>query len=197
MATNKIFAYEGRRLRLLTLTAGSLVSVTVWISLGLYCASQFLSHGGVPNFIIAECEMVTFPIFVSVDITTRKVPTILLRFGSGAVYGALAFSGGYQAMVKAFVFTVVYGIPLVAVKLLNARAIGTGDIRLGVLIGPILSSGFPLQAIPAMLVVSCVLVIVYVAEIRLVKGVKIDRIPMVPFLLIAVLILQVARPFSS
>lgn len=195
--SSEAIAYENRRLKFITLRLGSIMGVVAWATLNACFCRLLLTHGQVSNFVIAGCEMIAFPIFAHVDISVRKVPTSLLRLGSGVIFLTLAFSGGYEAITRALLFTVTYCAPLVAMKLFSARAIGSGDIRLGVLIGPILSNGFSLLAVPVMLIVSCALATAFVIGVRLVQGVKLERIPLVPFLLAAVVVLQVAYGFGS
>ena len=93
-------------------------------------------------------------------------------------------------MARAALMTALYVAPLLLVNLIRPRSIGMGDVRLGIYVGPLLSFSRSLLAIPLVLAASSAFTLVVSCAARLIFNMTLKRIPLVPFILLAVLIIQ-------
>ncbi len=159
------------------------------VSAARLCELTFRT-GGFFYVLVLAGQLALFPVLVAVDLAVRQVPTLLVRLGSGWTLLLLIMSHGFPALVRAGISTSVFISPLAITNLVKPQSIGSGDLRLGIFIGPILSTLSPVFAPLAVLAISSVLALVAVFASRVMSGASLDRIPLVPFILCGVVAMQ-------
>ncbi len=162
----------------------------LWLAMAVKLFILLVSESGTMRALTLGSQLVLFPLLATIDLKVRKVPTLLVRVGSLWALIILFLGGGSPLLAKAALMTSLYVSPLLLVNLIRPRSIGMGDIRLGIYVGPLLSPSSSLLAIPLVLAASSAFTLVVSCAARLIFNRTLKRIPLVPFILLAVLIIQ-------
>ncbi len=162
----------------------------LWLAMAVELFTLLMSVSGTMCALTLGSQLVIFPLLATIDLKVRQVPTFLVRVGSLWTLLVLLLGGGSSLLARAALMTALYVAPLLLVNLLKPRSIGMGDVRLGIYVGPLLSFSSSLLAIPLVLAASSAFALVASCVARLIFGMTMKRIPLVPFILLATLILQ-------
>ncbi|MDA8081232.1 MAG: hypothetical protein M0Z96_06435 [Actinomycetota bacterium] len=135
-------------------------------------------------------QLAFFPVLAAVDLMVRQVPTLLVRIGSGWTVLVLLMCCGAPSLARAGISTVLFIAPLAMSNWIKPRSIGGGDLRLGIFVGPVVSVLNPVFAPLAVLAMSSLLALIATFTSRLAFGANLNRIPLVPFILCGVVVIQ-------
>ncbi len=166
-----------------------MLGISWLVNLSFLCEISLRAYGFAYVLILIG-QHALFPVLAVIDLEVKQVPTLLLRLGSGWTVLMLLVSHGFPSLVLAGISTALFIAPLAMSNWAKPGSIGSGDVRLGIYIGPILSIVNPIFASLVVLVISSVLALVAAFTLRLVLGLKVKRIPLVPFILGGVVTLQ-------
>ncbi|MDA8272020.1 MAG: hypothetical protein M0Z39_11610 [Actinomycetota bacterium] len=184
-------SYVDRRIALHPVfTLGMAMLAILWLAMAVELFTLLMSVSGTMCALTLGSQLVIFPLLATIDLKVRQVPTFLVRVGSLWTLLVLLLGGGSSLLARAALMTALYVAPLLLVNLLKPRSIGMGDVRLGIYVGPLLSFSSSLLAIPLVLAASSAFALVASCVARLIFGMTMKRIPLVPFILLATLILQ-------
>ena len=160
------------------------------IGLSVWC---FAARGG-GSAVALSAEMGLFPLLAAVDIRTRKVPTLVVAFGSTSSLVSIMISGGAGQLPKAMLATLLVASPMILSNLFRAGSVGQGDIRLAGYLGPLISMSRPAADALVVVMIACILAIATVAILHFVFARHVKTIPLVPFLLAAITLVQISPP---
>ena len=169
---------------------------SIWLVLSVRIVFLGLATHGWDSGVSSATQLIIFPMLAAIDLEVRRVPTALVRAGSILTLGAVVASGGISLLISAMGALLLFAAPLILVNIFQPNAIGSGDIRLGVYLGPLLSLGSPPLAVPVALWLACLLTIIVSVAYRIVFRRSLKRIPLVPFILCGVVLVQIMPVWS-
>lgn len=187
----RIVSYSDRRFILeKSPSLGVSILFILWLSFGTAYLLSVLTNFGVALTVIWLVQVAIFPVLISVDILENKVPTVLLRVGGVIVAGVLLFSIRHLPVFPAIEGTCLLILPYLLSNVIKPSSIGVGDLRLCLLLGPLI--GLFLGPWDALNVnfLACAGLVVVVLFLRTVLGLKITKMPLAPFLITALLWLE-------
>lgn len=191
IVASRSVSYVDRRIVIHSVfTLGTAILALFWVATAVKLLTLLVPVSGTTLALTLGSQLVIFPLLATIDLEVQKVPTFLVRVGSLWTSLVLLLGGGSPLLARAAFTTVLYTAPLLLVNLIEPRSIGMGDVRLGIYIGPLLSFSRSLLAVPLVLAASSAFALVASSAVRLIFGMTLKRIPLVPFILLAVLIFQ-------
>lgn len=187
----RIVSYSGRRFFLERLPSlGVSILVILWVSFGAAYLMGVFTKFGIALMLICLVQVVVFPVLISVDIVEHKVPTALLQVSGAIVAVVLLCTIRYLPVYPIIESTCLLVLPYLLVNVVKFSSIGSGDLRLCMLLGPLIGLFLgPLDAINVNLL-ACTGAVVAAMFFRSVLGMKITKIPLAPFLITSLLCLE-------
>ncbi|TAN19914.1 MAG: hypothetical protein EPN30_11400 [Actinomycetota bacterium] len=165
-----------------------------WLALSTFLGARcFIVKGG-SMAVATSTEMGLFPLLAAVDLRVRKVPTICVVFGLASTLISIVMGGGVQQLPKAVLAALIISFPMIISNLFRPGSIGQGDIRLAGYLGPLISISKPAAEGMVVVVISCVLAIGTAAFLRIGLSQRVKTLPFAPFLLGAVVLVQILPP---
>lgn len=191
MAAARTASYSEGHLRIRIFDdLSSLLSCSCWAlsTLALvFWSAQLIGTGPA---LVALGQLAIFPILAVVDLQVRKVPTLLVEIGSIWTLLVLGARTGVGSDGFAMLLACAYMTPLLLVNMVHKGSLGAGDIRLGIYVGPVLAQSRLALVVPEVLVIASVLALAFAGVYRVVARRSIIRIPLVPFILGAIVMVQ-------
>ncbi|NNN18671.1 MAG: hypothetical protein HKL84_02330 [Acidimicrobiaceae bacterium] len=164
----------------------------IWLLVSGWLVDYNLQQFGLVRASGLVCQLVLFPPLAMIDLAVRKVPTLLVRTGSIWIILILVMSQEFAALPRAVLSVILFVGPLMLVNVIQPHAIGEGDIRLGTFIGPLLCIDHSPMVIPAVLAISSIMAFVAASGARLIIARRISSVPLVPFILAAVVLVELS-----
>ncbi len=165
-----------------------------WLCLSIGLTVWYFAAGAGGLAVALPVEMGLFPPLAAVDIRTRKVPTLVVASGSISSMVSILISGGAGQLPKAMLATLLIASPMILSNLFRAGSVGQGDIRLSGYLGPLVSMSRPAAEALVVVMIACMLAIATVVTLRLFFSRRVKTIPLVPFLLLAIALVQISPP---
>lgn len=194
LAAREVFGY--RRQKLCWKPFPSLSSVLfafIWlISAGVILHRWWLvdSHR---DFVALVPVIVAFPIFNAIDIESRLVPTSLVKITSIYSFLSVYLAEGLLGVTKSLLCIATYMLPMMVVEGMRPGSIGGGDLKFGLLVGPLVGAiGSPIDVIDLLMIANMMAISVFCVN-------KVGRfshkrsIPMIPYLTTSTVLLLMVK----
>lgn len=192
----RILLYRDRLLRLsVPLSARTWVCTLVWAL--LLCAQPvfYSNQRSAKSVLLLLVECALLPAIAAIDSTVRLVPTVLVRMCLAIFAAILVGQHSPGLAMRCLGQTFQYVLLLWGTNRLIRNSIGAGDIRFGLVIGPLSAiSGTP-GGVAQLLVVTCVLTLLVEMSNVAILHREPRSFPLVPYLTAAFFILEICGTF--